>query len=170
MQNKTYCGGRWKLFSSWSVININELFDFHNFWGIIHWCCFSQGKEFTKQQGISFWIENKIISAYERSTEKSRTIAVLWSPIMYMYPNFWKTFLKKAQNIPSGENFYRRLAVLVGLIVKLRPWANFLWGVNRPPCKVSAVAISVLEWSCSAPILKVDCHILDEFLAVFVPV
>ena len=37
-----------------------------------------------KQQGISFWIENKIISAYERSTEKSWTTAVLWSPIMYM--------------------------------------------------------------------------------------
>ena len=32
-----------------------------------------------------------------------------------------ETFLKKAQNIPSGENFHRKLAVLVGLIVKLRP-------------------------------------------------
>ena len=34
---------------------------------------------------------------------------------------FFKAFLKKAQNIPSGVNFHRRLAVLVGLIVKLRP-------------------------------------------------
>ena len=37
-------------------------------------------------------------------------------------------------------------------------------------CKVSAVAITVSEWSCSAPILKVNCHILDEVLPVFVPV
>ena len=39
---------------------------------------------------------------------------------------FLKTFLKKAQNIPSGENFHRRLAVLFGLIVKLRPGANYI--------------------------------------------
>ena len=42
---------------------------------------------------------------------------------------YLKTSLEKAQNIRQcSENFRRGLAVLVGFIVKLSPWANLPWG------------------------------------------
>ena len=34
-----------------------------------------------------------------------------------------------------GENFYGGLALLVGLIIKLSPWANLPWGGEGRPCQ-----------------------------------
>ena len=56
-----------------------------------------------------------------------------------------------------GENFHRELAVLADLIVKPRPWANFPWGVNRPPCQSLAG-----RWEGGRVLQK--CFILSEFL------
>ena len=44
------------------------------------------------------------------------------------------------------ENFHSGPAVLVGLIVKLSPWANVPWGGKRPPCRSLAGEGAAKAW------------------------
>ena len=64
----------------------------------------------------------------------------------YLYPaKFWIF----AQD--CGGNFHRGCAVLIDLIIKLRPWANFPWGVNRSPSQFlvggRGTALENIHWS-----------------------
>ena len=45
-----------------------------------------------------------------------------------------------------GENFYGRLAVLVGLIVKISPWASLPLGGEGPPCQSLGGECAAKAW------------------------
>ena len=63
-----------------------------------------------------------------------------------------------------GENFHRGLAVLVGLIVKLSPWATLPWAREGPPCQSLRGKGAAKAWY--GPLVSLDNQLTDHVSAL----
>ena len=63
-----------------------------------------------------------------------------------------------------GENFHRGLAVLVGLIVRLSPWATLPWAREGPPCQSLRGKGAAKAWY--GPLVSLDNQLADHVSAV----
>ena len=68
-----------------------------------------------------------------------------YEDISFEYLLYLAGFLKTWLNGDCCENFHRGRAILVGVIVKFRPWANCPWSGNRLPCEFLGAGERVLR-------------------------
>ena len=68
-----------------------------------------------------------------------------YEDISFEYLLYLAGFLKTWLNGDCCENFHRGHAILVGVIVKFRPWANCPWSGNRLPCESLGAGERVLQ-------------------------